>query len=150
MRATEISVGSPRQTAAVAKVLAGELLRTKPSKKAVVIGLSGDLGTGKTTFVKAFVRGFGVRRKVISPTFILMRNFSVRGAYKRIYHVDAYRIGANDLRRLGLKDAMGNPHNIVIIEWAERVKRLLPKGSLLINIKHGRHSNERHLTFNRR
>jgi tRNA threonylcarbamoyladenosine biosynthesis protein TsaE len=150
MKPTSLKIDNVRHTAVIAKALAEEVLRTKPSKKALVIGLFGDLGAGKTTFVKAFVRGLGMRRKIISPTFVLMRNFSIKGPYHRIYHIDAYRVNAKGLSQLGLKDIMNNPDNIVIIEWADRVRNLLPPNTILIDIKHGDGHNERHFTFNRR
>jgi tRNA threonylcarbamoyladenosine biosynthesis protein TsaE len=134
----------------VAKAFADEILKTKPSKKAVVIGLSGDLGAGKTTFVKAFVRGLGMRKKIISPTFVLMRNFPIKGPYRRIYHIDAYRISDAGMKQLGMKKVMDDPENIVVIEWADRVKKSLPHDTIYINIKHGDKHNERHFTFNRR
>lgn len=150
MRPTSLKVDNVRQTAVIAKELAEEVLRTKPSEKAMVIGLFGDLGAGKTTFVKAFVHGLGMHRKIVSPTFILMRNFPIKGPYRRIYHIDAYRVDGKGLNQLGLKDIMNDPDNIVIIEWADRVRNLLPLNAILIDIKHGDSRNERHFTFNRR
>ncbi len=150
MKSVSIEASSVQQTRVVAGALAEEVLKTKPSKKAMVIGLMGDLGAGKTTFVKAFVRGLGVQKKVISPTFIIMRNFPIKGVYRKLYHIDAYRVNGKGLSQLGLRDIISNPDNIVIIEWADRAMNLLPKGTLLINIKHGSSHNERHFTFNRR
>lgn len=150
MKPTSIKLDNVRQTAGAAKILAEEVLNTVPSKKALVIGLFGDLGAGKTTFTKAFVRSLGMRKKIISPTFILMRNFPIKGPYHRVYHIDAYRVNEKSLSQLGLKDIMNDPGNIVIIEWADRVRKILPSSAILIDIKHGDKRNERHLTLNRR
>lgn len=149
-RSNKISVNSARQTTDVAKLLAEEISATRLSKNAVVIGLSGDLGAGKTTFVKGMARGLGMRHKVISPTFILMRNFPIRGRYRKMYHIDAYRVEERALKQLGLDDIVNDPRNVVIIEWADRVRKSLPKGAIMIDIKHGKDKNERHITFNRR
>ena len=150
MKPTSISSENVRQTTLLAKILAAEITKTKPSQNAMVIGLSGDLGAGKTTFVKALVRGLGVRKKVISPTFIIMRSFPIKGSYTKIYHVDAYRLDGTALTRLGLNGIMKDPRNIVVIEWADRVRRLLPRDAIMINIEHSSEGNERHFTFNRR
>jgi len=136
--------------ASMARSLAEEILKTKPSKKALVIGLFGDLGAGKTTFVKALGRGLGIKRKIISPTFVLMRNFAIKGPYHHIHHIDAYRINEKGFVQLGLREVIDDPENIVVIEWADRVRKLLPKDAILIDIKHGDDHNERHITFNRR
>ncbi|MCL4405443.1 MAG: tRNA (adenosine(37)-N6)-threonylcarbamoyltransferase complex ATPase subunit type 1 TsaE [Patescibacteria group bacterium] len=150
MKPINISSKSVRQTAFMAKNLAAEVLETRLSKNAVVIGLQGDLGAGKTTFVKAFIRGLGVRKKVISPTFIVMRNFPIRGLRTRVYHIDAYRLGSKALGKLGLRSIVGDPNNIVVIEWADRVKNILPRDAVVVDIKHGIKHNERHFAFNRR
>jgi tRNA threonylcarbamoyladenosine biosynthesis protein TsaE len=150
MKPTSIKIDNVRHTGTIAKALAEEVLNTKPSKKALVIGLFGDLGAGKTTFTKAFVRALGMRKKIISPTFILMRNFPIKGPYHKVYHIDAYRVNEKGLRQLGLKDIINDSGNIVIIEWADRVKKILPTNSILIDIKHGTKNNERYFTFNRR
>ncbi|MBI1838733.1 MAG: tRNA (adenosine(37)-N6)-threonylcarbamoyltransferase complex ATPase subunit type 1 TsaE [Candidatus Colwellbacteria bacterium] len=82
---------SPKETMARARILAEKLSKAS-LKKPLIIGLTGDLGAGKTTFVKGFVRGFGVRKKIMSPTFIIMRKLRARDG-RDIYHIDAYRVG---------------------------------------------------------
>jgi tRNA threonylcarbamoyladenosine biosynthesis protein TsaE len=150
MKPISLKIDNARQTAVIARTLAEEVLMTKPSKKAMVIGLFGDLGAGKTTFVKAFMRGLGMRKKIISPTFVLMRSFPIKGPYHKIYHIDAYRVNEKAFGQLGLKDIINDPDNIVIIEWADRVKGILPADAISININHGAKHNERYFTFNRR
>ncbi len=144
-------VKNTRGTAIVAKLFAAEILKTKPGKHATVIGLEGDLGAGKTFFVKNFMRALGVRHKLTSPTFILMRSFRIsKSVYRTAYHVDAYRVDADGLKKLGFRDVLKDPGNIVLIEWADRVRRILPKGTIFIKFTHRKNQNERHLTFNRR
>ena len=150
MEQISFDVKSARGTATIARDLAAEIIKTRPGRGAVVVGLNGELGSGKTVFVKGFMRALGVRRRVISPTFILMRNFKLKGHYTRAYHVDAYRTDDKSLSRLGFKRVLGDPKNIVLIEWAGRARRLLPKDTIVINFEHGIKQNERRLTFNRR
>lgn len=142
---------NPRATAVIAKSLAEEIIKTRRVNAATVVGLEGDLGAGKTTFVKSFMRALGVRQKLISPTFILMRSFRVNaGSYKRAFHADAYRVNAKSLAALDFKDILSDPGNIVLIEWSDRVKALLPKGTLVVNFRHGKKQNERYITVDRR
>ena len=125
--------------------MAREILKSPPKKQAVIIGLIGDLGGGKTTFLKGFARGLGVKDKILSPTFVIMRSFkiprrrinSLRGRhdlrFKNFYHIDCYRIKKpKEILELGFKEIIANPQNIVCIEWADRIKKLLPKNSLIL------------------
>jgi tRNA threonylcarbamoyladenosine biosynthesis protein TsaE len=92
-----------------------------------VIALTGNLGAGKTTFVQGIAQGLGINDRVTSPTFILMRSYSNQTL--TLYHLDMYRLEDNfdeEVRNLGLKDIWGKPDTIVIIEWAEKIKHLLP------------------------
>lgn len=85
----------------------------------VLVLLSGELGSGKTTITKGIISGLGVAREeeVTSPTFTLVHVFR---NHVRVYHVDLYRIeGLHDLESLALEDAFAEPA-VVIIEWAER------------------------------
>jgi len=94
----EFFTSTPFQTKKAGKLLAEEILKSKPGKKAFVIGLVGDLGGGKTTFLQGFSRGLGIKGRVLSPTFIIMRRFN------NFYHVDCYRIKKpQELIDLGLK-----------------------------------------------
>lgn len=98
-----------------------------------VVALIGRLGTGKTTFVQGFARGLGIRDKIISPTFVLMRQHKIPNSNKTLYHIDLYRI-EKDFNQFGLKEILENPENIVLIEWAEKLKNL-PKNTKKIVIQ---------------
>ncbi len=135
---------SSKLTARIARMLADEVVRI-PSL--VVLGFVGDLGAGKTTFIKGLVRGLGVRGRITSPTFLIMRKF--RGGKRSIYYIDAYRVGRRDLIKLGFKKMLKSP-NIIIVEWADKVRSILPSGTIWIKLEHGKRENERQLTFNRR
>lgn len=88
-----------------------------------VICLYGDLGAGKTTFTKAFAKKLGVKERVISPTYILIRKHkSDKGDF---YHIDAYRLEKND-KNLEIEEILEGKDGIIVIEWADRIKNLLP------------------------
>ncbi|MBI4094733.1 MAG: tRNA (adenosine(37)-N6)-threonylcarbamoyltransferase complex ATPase subunit type 1 TsaE [Candidatus Liptonbacteria bacterium] len=136
---------SSEETKKFAESLARRLAAKKTAKHPLVIGLFGPLGSGKTTFVQGFFRGLGLRTRVMSPTFILFRRSALRDTrYRNVYHVDAYRLkNPRELLRLGFKEILSNPENIVLIEWADKIKKILPKRSLWLQLSHGRHEKER-------
>ncbi|CAN5318050.1 hypothetical protein BH10PAT1_BH10PAT1_3980 [soil metagenome] len=103
----------------------------------------GELGAGKTTFIQGLAKGLGIKNKITSPTFILMRT------YDRFSHLDLYRLEGdieNEVRNLGLFDIMGKENNIVAIEWAEKIKNVLPKETVWINFEN-MNENERKITI---
>jgi len=123
---------SPIQTKRLGKKIAREVLRRKLQKTAFVLGLRGELGSGKTTFLQGFAKGLGIREKILSPTFVIIKKFQVPSSkFQVFYHIDCYRIKKpKELFVLGFREIISNPQNIVAIEWAEKVKKLLPKTTL--------------------
>lgn len=114
---------SARQT----QKIAGNLVKKiqKKRKNAFVIALKGDLGDGKTTFVQGLARALGVKQKITSPTFNIFKR------YGNFYHFDCYRIeGPKEILELGFKEIISNPKNIVAIEWADRIKKIIPKNAV--------------------
>lgn len=104
--------------------------------KGGVIALQGELGAGKTTFVQGFAKGLGIQEKIISPTFVLIRQHLIPKTNNYLFHVDLYRLeNIKDISELGLKYLWSDPKNIVLIEWAGKIKKLLPKKSAWISIK---------------
>ncbi|MAG59863.1 tRNA (adenosine(37)-N6)-threonylcarbamoyltransferase complex ATPase subunit type 1 TsaE [Candidatus Woesebacteria bacterium] len=108
-----------------------------------VLALVGNLGSGKTTFIQGLARGLGIKRAVISPTFILMREYESKvkiqsSKFKTLYHIDLYRL-EEDVERewigLGIQDILGKNDTIVVIEWAEKVKELLPKNTIWVKFE---------------
>lgn len=90
-----------------------------------VIGLSGELGTGKTTLVRAIAAGLGVREGVTSPSFALVHRYG--GARGNVYHVDAYRLRpTEDARDLGFEEMLAEPTAVVLLEWPERLGARAP------------------------
>ena len=104
-------------------------------QKGGVIALSGELGAGKTTFTQGFAKALGINEKVISPTFVLIRQHQIPESERMLFHIDLYRLeGSIDAKELGLWD-MTNGKNIILIEWAEKIKNQLPKECLFITIE---------------
>lgn len=101
-----------------------------------VIGLIGELGAGKTTFTKAIAKALGINKNLTSPTFVLMKIYKAdNNSIKNLAHIDAYRLKtAGDLLAIGAEEYLGRPDTITIIEWADRIKNLLPKKTKLIEI----------------
>jgi tRNA threonylcarbamoyladenosine biosynthesis protein TsaE len=97
-----------------------------------VVGLTGDLGAGKTQFVKGFVAGLGSAAEVTSPTFTLIHEYS--GGRFPIYHFDFYRIeSAEAVVRLGFDEYIDGD-GVCIIEWADRFRELLPARTKWISL----------------
>jgi len=128
---------APRQTQKLGEILAKEALKTKLKKGALILGLEGDLGGGKTTFLQGFAKGLGAKEKILSPTFIILKRFKIKGLrFKCFYHIDCYRIEKpKKILDLGFKEIISNPQNIVAIEWAERIRKMLPLGTIILKFE---------------
>lgn len=118
--------------------LLAQTLSEKAGSKAHVVALNGDLGAGKTTFSKAFIKGLGSRAHVLSPTFVLMKRHTLKTPqHKSVYHFDWYRItDAKEIRELGWKEIISNPENIILVEWSSNFPRLLPKERIIVHLTH--------------
>ncbi|MEN2984381.1 MAG: tRNA (adenosine(37)-N6)-threonylcarbamoyltransferase complex ATPase subunit type 1 TsaE [Dictyoglomaceae bacterium] len=105
--------------------------------------LIGDLGTGKTTFLKGFAKGLGIDSIITSPSFLIIKEY--KGNYSFI-HVDAYRLNSyTELLNLGWEEYLNN-ENIIAVEWGERIKDLWPEEYLKISFFH-KSLNSRELHF---
>lgn len=126
-----------KKTAAIAGKLAKKILKLN-LKKAVVIGLSGELGAGKTTFTQFFAKALGVKEKIHSPTFVIMKKYPVASSkYSVLFHFDAYRIkNQKDIIALGWKKIISEPKNIILVEWAENIRKIFPKKHFWVNFSH--------------
>ncbi len=115
------------------------------SGRALVVGLTGDLGAGKTTFVQGLAKSLGIKKRILSPTFLIMRNYKIgAGGFTRLFHVDAYRLRKEaELTPLYFKTVLNNPRHLILVEWSERIKNLLPRRSFWLRFSHGRKPNER-------
>ncbi len=128
---------TPQETREIGKKLAEKILRKPLSLKAQVIGLRGDLGAGKTTFLQGFAAGLSIEEKILSPTFVIMKKFKIKNSnFKKLVHIDCYRIeGSSQIKELGFEEIISDPQNIVVIEWAERVEDILPEETIFIDFR---------------
>lgn len=122
-------------TQAVAQKLLG-MLDNGPT--ATIVGLSGDLGAGKTTLVKAIAEILGVKETITSPTFVIAKYYRTRDPkFTDLIHIDAYRIeDPKELEILGWETIKNEPNTLVVIEWPERVEGLLREGVKRFEISH--------------
>ncbi|MDO8577386.1 MAG: tRNA (adenosine(37)-N6)-threonylcarbamoyltransferase complex ATPase subunit type 1 TsaE [Candidatus Wildermuthbacteria bacterium] len=129
---------SPSETKGLGSKIAKNILKFPFSEHAVVVSLEGDLGSGKTTFAQGFAKGLGIRQKVTSPTFVIMKPYKIPGAkYKLFYHIDCYRVKkSQELLELGWKDMAANREAIILIEWGNQAKQILPNHTIRISFSH--------------
>jgi len=123
-----------KKTQKLGEIFAEQIIKNELQKTAMVIGLQGDLGSGKTTFIQGFAKGLGISDKILSPTFVILKRFGiVKKPFKNFYHIDCYRLkNEKDILELGLKEIILNPENIVAVEWPEKIKKVLPKKTITI------------------
>ncbi len=165
----EYAAGSFRETKKIGKKFAREIInpvrdtegkkerqrkqtsnrvRKLPPKRAFVVALEGELGGGKTTFLQGFAKGLGIKEKILSPTFVILKRFKISRLirvssaagenlkFKNFYHLDCYRIRkAEEILDLGFKKIVSDPGNIVAIEWANKIKKIIPKNALWLKFE---------------
>ncbi|MDD5005282.1 MAG: tRNA (adenosine(37)-N6)-threonylcarbamoyltransferase complex ATPase subunit type 1 TsaE [Candidatus Omnitrophica bacterium] len=110
-------------------------------KQGDVVGLFGELGSGKTTFVKGLAKGLGLKAKINSPSFVILKIYTFiknRSLQKKIiplFHFDLYRLNSlKELESIGYEDFIYDT-GVCVIEWADRANSLLPKDYLKIRIQ---------------
>lgn len=127
----EVKTNTPRESQKVAEKFA------KTLEAGDVIALYGDLGAGKTIFAQGIAKGLKIKRKITSPTFVFMRSYSFTKNKQPLtfYHLDLYRGEENsDFKALGLEEIFSQD-SIVVLEWAEKIKKSLPKKRIDITIE---------------
>lgn len=116
-----------------------------------VLALRGNLGTGKTHFTKGLAKSLGIQENITSPTFVLLKEYKVnnnKNNIKNLIHLDCYRLSHSaELLDLGWQEFINNPKNIIVVEWAERVKDILPKHTRWLDFKLGKTDNQRLICF---
>jgi tRNA threonylcarbamoyladenosine biosynthesis protein TsaE len=97
------------------------------SKGGEIFALSGDLGGGKTTFAQGLAKGLGIKEFVNSPTFVIIKEYQTKNKkFKNLIHIDLYRLKKIDeiMKKEILEYLTSN--NVVVIEWAEKIRNILP------------------------
>lgn len=155
------TTNSAKQTQKLGEVLAQELHGGE------IIALRGELGSGKTTFAQGLLKGLKVKGPYTSPTFVVLKEYKAGirnkelGIRKKknkalihnskfiihVFHVDAYRVTAKDILNLGWEEIIVDPKNIVIVEWADRIKKIIPARAVWIKFE-WIDKNKRKLAFN--
>ncbi|MQK95250.1 tRNA (adenosine(37)-N6)-threonylcarbamoyltransferase complex ATPase subunit type 1 TsaE, partial [Escherichia coli] len=109
----------------------------KRTKTAFLICLGGNLGSGKTTFLQGLAEGLEIKERILSPTFLILRSFQIKkGPFRKFYHLDCYRLKrAKEIISLNLAEILKNSSHLVAIEWAEKIKKFLPKNNLWLEFK---------------
>lgn len=100
----------------------------------ICIALIGELGAGKTTLVKGLAKGLGITQRIVSPTFLLIKEY--KNSKIPFYHIDCYRISdPKELLEVGADDYLLTEDGVTAVEWAEKVMEILPPGHIEIKIK---------------
>jgi len=122
----------------VAQKILTVALGNKNKNKAVVIALSGDLGTGKTTLVQHLARHLGISDTLQSPTFVILKSYQLQTTnYKLFTHIDAYRLNSKEeLQKLNWHEYINNPDNLICIEWPEQIEGAVPPDAIYIKLEH--------------
>ena len=143
---------SVKETSKIAEAFLEEILKAK-RKTATVVGLVGDLGVGKTTFMQEIAKILKIKEKVRSPTFVIMKSYPLplpRGSAQRargsdfrfLFHLDAYRLqNEKELLHLGWEEIIKDKKNLVFIEWPGNVSKIMPSHSKFIHISDDKEGN---------
>jgi len=151
---------SYKETQKLGENMAKKILKMPLQKTAVILGLKGNLGGGKTTFLQGFAKGLGVKEKVLSPTFVIIKKYKLyikrpvghfvcKQQFFDFYHIDCYRLkNEKDILELNFKEIISDPKNIIAVEWPEKIKKVLSKNIIKIDFKFV-DKNKREIRFDR-
>jgi tRNA threonylcarbamoyladenosine biosynthesis protein TsaE len=119
------------------KIASGLLKKAKPGD---IFALEGDLGSGKTTFVKGLAKALKIKKEVTSPTFVLLKHYKVPhsvGGIKNLIHIDCYRMGSfEDAYSIGIGELLGDEESIILLEWPSKIKEILPSRTIKLEFKY--------------
>lgn len=159
----EYITNSSSETQRLGQILAAELL-AQETPGAQVLCLEGNLGAGKTTFTQGLLEHLGAAGPYTSPTFIVMKHYEsgthiahrasrsanqsnttihdsssticdTRSTIHDIYHIDTYRVAEQDILNLGWEEMLTDPANVIVVEWPERIKQIIPASALRIKFE---------------
>ena len=164
---------SLEETKKIAFDFAEQIYKGAPFANPIIIGLYGELGTGKTTFMKYFAEALGVKETIQSPTFVIMKSYNTsphlplgrsplsltrRGeeengsflggeVFEKLIHIDAYRIEKTaEMLNLGWEELISSPKNIICIEWPEKIRGIMPP-HIVVRFEHNERENERKISI---
>ncbi len=122
-----------------------KLQSARNKERSTVVFLKGDLGSGKTTFVKNLCKYLDLNIGIHSPTFVILKSYDIDVCdFKHIIHIDAYRLNSfQDLVTLKIEEYVNNKDNIIFIEWPSVVKSAFLKPDIEIDFEHVFDTNER-------
>ncbi|MBR3329463.1 tRNA (adenosine(37)-N6)-threonylcarbamoyltransferase complex ATPase subunit type 1 TsaE [Candidatus Saccharibacteria bacterium] len=109
----------------------GESFAKKSSER--IIELVGDVGAGKTTFVRGLAKGLGIKEPITSPSFTISKTYALPTGGNLI-HYDFYRLSDPGIMLDDLNENLKNPENLIVVEWGESISKILPKNHLKIKI----------------
>jgi tRNA threonylcarbamoyladenosine biosynthesis protein TsaE len=114
-----------------------EKLSLASYEQATIVGLYGDLGSGKTTFTQFVAKSLGIKENITSPTFVIQKKYDIKhNFFKKFIHIDAYRFeSSKEILVLDWEGISKNPHNFIFIEWPERISEILPNNHMKIFFK---------------
>ena len=119
-----------------------------------IIALEGDLGAGKTFFTQQLAHYLGVKDRVASPTFVLMKQYTIShkpSAIRQLVHIDCYRLDdPQELYYLGVEEYINHPEAVVVIEWADRLRDYIKSFKKVIWIKIELEGEKRVITVSRK
>ena len=113
-------------------------IKKRNKNSATVLAFYGDLGVGKTTLTKEVAKQLGIATKVVSPTFVIMKNYKTKDKkFKNLIHIDAYRLErSQEVLKLDFEKIIKNKDNLIVIEWPERIEEYLPSDTHKIILEH--------------
>ena len=130
---------SVQETEALGRALAQHLT------PGTVVAFTGDLGAGKTAFVRGMAQGLGIAQRVTSPTFTIVNEYE--GGRLPLFHFDMYRLGsADDLFDIGWEDFLRRG-GVCAVEWSETVQEALDADTIYVDIRRGASENQRTITI---
>lgn len=124
----ELTTNNAKETYRLGYKIGSNIKKLKKGTNAFIIGLVGELGSGKTTFTQGFAKGLRIQNTVPSPTFTIVRQYTLLSQpFDTFLHIDLYRLDGNsdDIDNLGLNDFFSDSSNLVIIEWADTMNKQL-------------------------